>query len=147
MKYGSKEFCQYLYALADKIGVSHELVMKYSGLADSANKEFFVVVKDDGACEWYYSERGSDNLLATAKSVEDLLYEIFQSITSTVSFAYEAKNRIENQDSRLIAFNHQLSLMKKLNESWYNRLNSRLKGLIHAIERQDARRRERSGNR
>lgn len=147
MKYGSDEFISTLYHMGALISAPRDLVSFYAGLERGRIDEIRVVESNESGYEVYYEERGDERLEEKCKTSDDLMFFIFEKVTFKMASSHEAKHRIEGVDFRIQLFSHQLSLMKRINESWYNRLKSQLKVRIHAMERQDARKREHNGNR
>lgn len=144
MKYGTEEFINRLYYLADKIEAPRTIVAQHAGVLSDINNEYHVVELSDGTFEWYYRERGDERLLAKSKSVDDLMYAIFKSITHSLASEHECAHRVDGQDFRIILFEHQLFLMMSLNQMWHKKLYSRIGVLIEAMKRQDIRVRERT---
>lgn len=66
--------------------------------------------------EYYYTskERGTVIKQYHSKSVNDILYYAFQSITFEIAARYAAKNRNENEDFRRVYFERQLELLKEI---------------------------------
>lgn len=70
--------------------------------------------------EYHYisTERGQELDKLVTKSFDELLYKIFNHITSSMAFSYERDNRVLNKDCRRIAFAKKIELMSKINEQW-----------------------------
>jgi hypothetical protein len=66
-------------------------------------------------------ERGEELERLTTKLLDELLYRVFESIISTLSYDYELQNRVEGQDGRRIAFPKQIELFRALSPEWANR--------------------------
>ena len=63
-------------------------------------------------------ERGQEQDRKSTSNIQELLYWVFNSVTFDLSYQYELENRIENQDSRRIAFAKQEELLTYLNPEW-----------------------------
>jgi hypothetical protein len=66
-------------------------------------------------------ERGQQQSRFTTCDLDDLLFQIFQSVTSTLAVGYELEHRIGTQDCRRIAFRRQVELLSQLSEFWGRR--------------------------
>ena len=77
--------------------------------ADSRGYHFVVV------------ERGQEQSRFTTRDLDELLYRIFQSVTSDLAFAYELAHRVETQDCRRLAFQWQVELLSQLSPNWGQR--------------------------
>jgi hypothetical protein len=63
-------------------------------------------------------ERGQISFDKITSDFDEILYWIFDSITSSMAFDFELNSRIEEQDCRRIAFADQTQLMNALNKIW-----------------------------
>src|SRR5687768_8863935 len=63
-------------------------------------------------------ERGQEESRVTTHDLDELLYRIFQNVTSDLAFAYELAHRVETQDCRRVAFQRQVELLSQLSHSW-----------------------------
>jgi Immunity protein 63 len=66
-------------------------------------------------------ERGQEQSRFTTGDFDELLYRIFQSVTSDLAFSYELAHRVETQDCRRLAFKRQVELLKQLSSNWGER--------------------------
>ena len=66
-------------------------------------------------------ERGQEQSRLTTDDLDKLLYRIFQSVTSNLSFAYELAHRVETQDCLRLAFQRQVELLSQLSPTWGKR--------------------------
>jgi len=82
--------------------------------------------------EYHYilSERGQELDRFVTKIFDDLLYKIFEHITSSMAFSYEFDNRVLNQDSRRIAFTKKIELMSAINESWRKKIEQEIAKIL-----------------
>ena len=71
---------------------------------------------------YIYKERGEIVFDKTTYDFDEILFWIFEDITSTMSYDFELKNRNHKQDYRRIAFRFQLELMTELNKLWAERI-------------------------
>ena len=63
-------------------------------------------------------ERGQEQSRFTTRDLDDLLYQIFQTITFSLACDYELAHRIETQDCRRLGFQRQIELLSQLSKRW-----------------------------
>ncbi|WP_142785035.1 Imm63 family immunity protein [Changchengzhania lutea] len=102
--------------LSKKIAVPERLKPNF-GPSDYDEKPY---VFQDYKNYLHYSakEKGQISFDKITTDFDEILYWIFDSITFSMAFHYELKNRIEEQDCRRIAFERQTYLMSLLNKIW-----------------------------
>src|SRR4051812_35633639 len=66
-------------------------------------------------------ERGQEQSRFSTHDLDELLYRIFQSVTSDLAYSYELAHRVETQDCRRLAFKRQVELLAQLSPSWGER--------------------------
>lgn len=66
-------------------------------------------------------ERGVEQYRTTVKSCDDLLFEIFRNVASSMAFAFEMQQARRDIDPRGVAFNKALSILGALNKDWEKR--------------------------
>ena len=76
------------------------------------------------------AEKGDELSRETTTEIQELLFLVFDSITSGMSFSYELKNRIQTQDSRRIAFHKKIELLDKLNPEWAKRAKKKIDEIL-----------------
>ncbi len=102
--------------LSKKVAVPERLKPIF-GPSDYDEKPY--VFQDNNNDLHYTSkERGQISFDKITSDFDEILYWIFDSITTSMAFDYELKNRIEEQDCRQIAFEYQTQLMRTLNNIW-----------------------------
>jgi hypothetical protein len=72
----------------------------------------------DEAYNYVVEERGFELSRLKTSDVNELLFWILDNASSRYAFDYELENRVPNQDSRRIAFNLKIQIMKKINPEW-----------------------------
>lgn len=77
-------------------------------------------------------ERGLVSHKKGTKSIDELLYWIFLSITSKMAQEYELHHRDEDRDSRRIMFDRQLELMEILSSEWCCLLKAEIESTLTA---------------
>lgn len=97
--------------LAKIIGAKKELLPTYGYSKDFAYPHIEV---DGSDYHCVINERGREQERRSTPNFEELIYWIFDSVTSHMAFEYELKNRIEDRDVRRMAFPKQMELMNKL---------------------------------
>jgi hypothetical protein len=76
----------------------------------TAHTGYVVDLKLD-AYHYYHVERGNVSDLKITHDPEELLFWILADATHRMAFEFELKNRIPNQDSRIIAFQEHIRLL------------------------------------
>lgn len=79
-----------------------------------------VEFKSDG-CFYVSSERGHEIFREKITDLNELLYRIFERITTRMATDYELENRVESQDCRRLIFDKKLDLLGKISSDWANR--------------------------
>ena len=67
-----------------------------------------------------FAERGKETRFTTY-NLDDLLYEIFRYVASTMSLDYVLSHPDEGQDTRRMAFKYRTELLSKLSLNWGHR--------------------------
>jgi hypothetical protein len=116
-----KEIEQIINELAKIIGAKKDQLPTYGTSIDCACPH--IEVHDD----WYHYivvERGEELSKKSTTDFNELIYYVFENTTHTLAFDYELKNRIENQDSRRIAFSKQIELMTVIDKKMGERIKA-----------------------
>lgn len=95
--------------LAQVLGASSNGLPTYGHTRDSAYPHIEV---DDDHYHYVIVERGQELERKSTSDFDELLYWIFADTTHSLAFAYELKNRLEDQDCRRIAFPKQVELLR-----------------------------------
>jgi hypothetical protein len=66
-------------------------------------------------------ERAVEQYRTTVKSRDDLLFEIFRNVASSMAFEFEMQQAQRDADPRRVAFNKALSILGALNRDWERR--------------------------
>ncbi len=104
--------------LAHRIGASDDVLPTF-GFSEQSGRPHIEV--DGSGYHYVVAERGEEFKRLTTQYLDDLLYNIFQSVTFTLALDYELKHRIESQDCRRIAFQQQIELLSALAPEWARR--------------------------
>lgn len=105
--------------LAALIGaVGHHSLPTYGRTEDGARPHIEV---DSRGYHFVVVERGQEQSRSTTKDLDDLLYQIFQSVTFSLACAYELQHRVETQDCRRLLFRRQIELLSQIYERWGQR--------------------------
>ncbi len=75
-------------------------------------------------------ERGQEIFRKMPFDIDELLYEVFDNVTSEMAVKWELKNRKEDEDFRLQFFAKRVDLMTKINKDFGERINDRLQRTI-----------------
>ena len=76
---------------------------------------------DANGYNYIVAERGQEFERHTTSDLEELLYDIFESVTFELACKYELANRISGRDSRRLMFTHQEQLLSQLHQAWGQR--------------------------
>ena len=114
-------------ALARRIGASGQDLPSY-GISHDAGRPHIEV----GQALYHYvvMERGQELERRSTGNYDELLYWIFESVTHSLAFAYELRNRVEDQDCRHIAFPKQIELMKQIDAALSERLERSIADIL-----------------
>jgi Immunity protein 63 len=66
-------------------------------------------------------ERGQELSRFTTHDLDELLYRVFQGVTSIFASGYELMHRIETKDCRRLIFQRQVELLSQLSARWAER--------------------------
>lgn len=72
-------------------------------------------------CFYVSSERGYEIFRERIKDFDELVYRIFDDVTTHMASDYELMNRIDTQDCRRLIFKRKLELLNKINHEWKDR--------------------------
>ncbi|PKR57772.1 Imm63 family immunity protein [Thalassospira lohafexi] len=110
-----KEIQLLVFQLGDKIDAPHNSTRIFD--SSPQNGKPHLEIKGE---EFHYicEERGLVICKNKTNNIDELLYWIFQDISFEMALDYEYKNRIKNQDSRIILFSKQLEILQKISEKW-----------------------------
>jgi hypothetical protein len=101
--------------LAKLIGANQHQVPTYGKSRDFGYSHVEV---DEVSYHLVTVERGQELERKSTTELDELLYYIFVDATSDIAGNFELKNRIEDQDSRRIAFSKQIELMHSINSDF-----------------------------
>jgi hypothetical protein len=104
--------------LAVLIGAAdHYYLPTFGGYKRGGDDEYCIELAEDGY-EYFYIERGVRRLELTTGDLNDLLYRIFQTITSSLAGDYMSRHRHVNQDYRRVKFQKQVELLAVISPQW-----------------------------
>ncbi|MBW2294061.1 MAG: hypothetical protein JRG94_17375 [Deltaproteobacteria bacterium] len=101
--------------VARRVGASVSQLPTY-GHSDQSGRPHLELQGDT----WSYvvCERGSEFERRETRDSKEILYWVFELVTSEMAFSFELQNRTANRDSRRVAFGRQLELLGSLDDSW-----------------------------
>ena len=102
--------------IAKLISASENYLPTYGYSRDLAYPH--VEVDKNGLLHYVIVERGQERERKTTENLTDLLFWIFDHVTSSIASDYELKNRIETQDCRRIMFVKQEELLGLIDTQW-----------------------------
>jgi hypothetical protein len=105
--------------LADSIGASPDVLPTYGIFSRIGCAQI-----DVDASDYYYllEEDGETHDSLKTNDIDELLYKVFVNVTFKLSRRYELSQRINNQYSRDVLFQHQLALLGTLSPAWAERV-------------------------
>ena len=89
----------------------------HTRLEANINSATFIDFKD-GTYQYGGYERGSCFLTFESTDMNECMFYPVNDALFSLAFDFELKNRIENQDSRIIAFKTWVDYMKQINLEW-----------------------------
>ena len=110
--------------LASRLGAS-DFTIRSEPLGDATP---YVEVGD--AYHYIISERGKEYERRTTTDLDELLYWIFDGLTSSMAWRYEVRHRREGEDPRRQAFAKQLELIGTLSAVWADRVRKELEEVL-----------------
>jgi len=113
--------------LAAQIGASGNILPTYGRSEDGARPHIEV---DSRGYHYVVVERGQELARLTTNELDELLYNIFESMTFSLACKYELAHRIETQDCRRIIFQRQVELLSELSRRWGERESQRHKEIL-----------------
>jgi len=114
--------------LARIIKVSKQELPTYGYSRDFAYPH---IEQDINGYHYVIIERGQEQERRTTKNINELLFWIFNAITSSMGFEYELNNREIGKDCRRIAFKKKEELMTMLNPQWGDLAVSEHKNILN----------------
>jgi hypothetical protein len=91
------------------------------------------IEEHDGALSYVAVERGEEVERRTTNDLDELLYWVFEGVTSRMANGWELEHRVEGADSRKLRFIKQFELLGRLNSSWVDRRRSVLRDVLAQI--------------
>lgn len=83
-------------------------------------------------------ERGNTLKIKSTDDFDLLLYWLVKDIVFSMSTEYELNHRHENKDSRRIIFEHELQLLKKINNEWLKRREGEIENTLNNAPYEDS---------
>jgi hypothetical protein len=107
-------------ALGERISVPSNLYPTYGRSADGALPH--IEIDPSGRFHFVVVERGQELDRRTTAVLDDLLFWVFDTITFSMSCAFELKNRNRSQDFRRILFDKHEELLGCINIEWQKKV-------------------------
>jgi hypothetical protein len=104
--------------LAARIKASGYVLPTYGRSEDGARPHIEV---DARGYHYVVVERGQELTRLTTSDPDELLFNVFESITFSLASEYELAHRVERQDCRRILFRRQIELLSVLSPHWGER--------------------------
>ncbi|NML63601.1 hypothetical protein HHL22_00100 [Hymenobacter sp. RP-2-7] len=109
-------------ALGQQLDAPPELLPTFGYNRDFAYPEVRV---SQAGYHWVIVERGREEENRVFAQLDELLYQVFESVTFSLASSYELRHRIEGQDSRILLFARQVALLAQLDASWADRCRTK----------------------
>lgn len=84
------------------------------------------------------AERGRESGRWTTSDLDELLYEVFRSVTFRMASEYELQHRFAEQDCRRLIFEKQIELISALSLVWAGRLSNEKEKILELYPFDDA---------
>ena len=104
--------------LAGVIGAPTHLLPTYGRTKNGARPH---IEESGGVLSLVVIERGEELDRRVAADLDELKYWVFESVTHSMASNWELHHRVEEQDSRILVFTHQLELLERLSPRWAER--------------------------
>jgi len=104
--------------MARIIGASRDILPTFGHSEHSGRPHVEV---DASGYHYVVAERGNEHQRHTTLDLDELLYDVFQSVTFELACKYEQSHRVYSKDSRRITFQYQEELLSQLTPSWGER--------------------------
>jgi len=105
----------WIEAIAEHIQAPTHLLPTYGRSEDFARPHLEV---NAAGLHFVVVERGQEQMRRTTQELDELLYWVFEGVTSSMAWDYELQHRIPNQDHRILSFQYKVKLLSKLNADW-----------------------------
>ncbi len=102
-------------ALGKQLGAPNHLLPSFGVNYDAAQPEVRVDAK---GYHFVVMERGQELQHKVFQQLEELLFEVFSTVTFSMALAYELQHRVKGQDFRIIMFARQVELLAQLDENF-----------------------------
>jgi hypothetical protein len=113
--------------LAALIGAPASSLPTYGRTDDSARPH---VEFGGGQFHFVVVERGVELERLSSPVADDVLYQVFESVTFSMACAVEGRHRRHGEDSRRQRFDVQLNLLGRLSADWRRRTRERLDDVL-----------------
>jgi len=115
----------------------HHSLPTYGHTEDGARPHIEV---DSRGYHFVVVERGQELSRFTTHDLDDLLNQVFRTVTFSLACDYELAHRIETQDSRRLLFQREVELLSHLSPSWGQRRASEHQHILreHPFDDQSA---------
>ena len=113
--------------LAARIGASGALLPTYGRSEDGARPHIEV---DSRGFHYVIVERGEELQRTTSRELDEILWHVFEGVTSALAWSYELANREHGKDARRLAFAHQLVLLGALSADWAERRRAQQRAIL-----------------
>jgi hypothetical protein len=75
-------------------------------------------------------ERGQELERFTSRDLDEILFQVFETVTFSLASEYELAHRVQGQDFRRLLFQRQVELLSRISELWGQREAARHEGIL-----------------
>jgi hypothetical protein len=113
--------------LASYIEAPQELLPTYVRSIDFAHPH---LEWDQEGYHWVVIERGKEMKRISSRDPEDILYQVFQSVTFEMASSFSTRNPDKKEDFRRKLWSHQLELLRRIKPSWAEKRNLEIEAIL-----------------
>ncbi len=113
------EIKEIVESLASRINAPEMYLPTYGISEDGARHH---IEKQGTEYHWVIVERGEELQRRKTKEIKELMFWVFDTVTSEMASRLEVENRIENEDFRIQMFRIKEELIEKIDPEYRNRM-------------------------
>lgn len=116
--------------LAGLIGATRDQLPTFERSQDGARPH---IEDSHGELSYVVQERGKEIRRDSTRDENELLYWVFESVAFGLASTYELEHRVEGQDFRIILFQKQMELLRRLSRGWEARWRKEHAGVLRDV--------------
>ena len=126
-RYSLSEIRNEIECLAKRIDAPDSALPTY-GYSEQSGRP--AIEADEGGYHYVGAERGHEFERITTQSIDEILYQVFRSVTHELASDYELQHRIQGKDSRELLFLRQIELLSLLSPQWATRRSEEVRKIL-----------------